>query len=243
MALLKRYLESRNLPPMDLLRFNGNPSHWPEFIQYFKETVYMKRTFSDSLRMEHLLSVLDGDAKRVVSATGRNGLFYAIALKALKREFGNLYVVSFLKLKAVLDQSQIQTGDQKGLKQFHQQLKTVITWLTSMGYFSSINSTENVTKAVMRLPKNLRTSYYKSFDDTDFNENNINLISPERWLANEIRPSLNPIATIIESTVRSKGSGNQGDKSNKLKHDNKNHRLNANSSQSQSGDLMSMIKN
>ena len=84
MALLKRYLESRNLPPMELLRFNGNPSHWPEFIQYFKETVYMKRTFSDSLL------VLDGDAKRVVSATGRNGLFYAIALKALKREFGNL---------------------------------------------------------------------------------------------------------------------------------------------------------
>ena len=37
--------------------------------------------------------------------------------------------------------------------------------------------------------------------------------------------------------MRSKGSGNQVDKSNKLKHDNKNHRLNANSSQSQSGRL------
>ena len=46
---------------------------------------------------------------------------------------------------------------------------------------------------------------------------------------------LNPIATLIESTIRFKGSGNQGDKSNKLKHDNKNHRLNANSSQSPSG--------
>ena len=32
------------------------------------------------------------------------------------------------------------------------------------GYFSS-NSVENVTKAVMHLPKNLHTSYYKSFDD------------------------------------------------------------------------------
>ena len=52
-----------------------------------------------------------------------------------------------------------------------------MTWLKSMGYFPSINSTENVTKVVMHLPKNLRTSYYKSFDDTNFNENNINLIS------------------------------------------------------------------
>ena len=188
--------------------------------------------------MERLLGVLDGDTKRVVLAIGRNGLFYATALKALKREFGNLYAVSFLKLKAVLDQSQVQTDDQKGLKQSHQQLKTVITSLTSMGCFSSINSTENVIKAnvikVMRLPQNLRTSYYKSFDNTNFNENNINLISFERWLANKIHSLLNSTATLIESTIRSKGSGNQGDKSNKLKHDNKNNRLNVNSSQSQS---------
>ena len=51
----------------------------------------------------------------MVSGVGRNGLFYATALKALKREFGNPYIVPFLKLKAVLDQSQIQTDDQKGL--------------------------------------------------------------------------------------------------------------------------------
>ena len=104
-----------------------------------------------------------------------------------------------------------------------------------MGYFSSINSTENVTKAVMHLPKNLHTSYYKSFDNTHFNENNINLISFKRWLANKIHFSLKPIATLIKSTIMSKGSGNQGDKSNKLEHGNKNDRLNANSSQSQSG--------
>ena len=66
---------------------------------------------------------------------GRNGLFYTTALKALKREFRNPYAVSLFKLKAVLDQSQIHTDDQKGLKQIHQRLKTVITLLTSMGYF------------------------------------------------------------------------------------------------------------
>ena len=63
MALLERDLESCNLLPMELLRFNGNPSHWPEFIQCFKDRVHMKRTFSDSLRMERLLSILDGDTQ------------------------------------------------------------------------------------------------------------------------------------------------------------------------------------
>ena len=113
---------------MELLRFNRNPSHWPEFIQCFKERVHMERTFPDSLRMERLLSVLDSDAKRVISAVGRNDLFYATALKAHKREFANAYAVSFLKSKAVLGQSQIQTDDQKGLKQFHRQRKIVITF-------------------------------------------------------------------------------------------------------------------
>ena len=74
MALLERDLESRNLPSMELLMFNGNPSHWPEVIPCFKERVHMKRTFSDNFRMKRLLSVLDDDAKRVVSAIGRNGL-------------------------------------------------------------------------------------------------------------------------------------------------------------------------
>ena len=118
-----------------------------------------------------------------------------------------------MKLKAVLDQSQIQTDDQMGLKQFHQQLKTAITLLTSMGYFSSINSTENVTKAVMHLPKNLLTSCYKSFDDTNFNESNINLISFERRLASKIHSSVDLIAPLTESTLRSKDSSNQGDAS------------------------------
>ena len=118
-----------------------------------------------------------------------------------------------MKLKAVLDQSQIQTDDQMGLKQFHQQLKTAITLLTSMGYFSSINSTENVTKAVMHLPKNLLTSCYKSFDDTNFNESNINLISFERRLTSKIHSSVDLIAPLTESTLRSKDSSNQGDTS------------------------------
>ena len=104
-----------------------------------------------------------------------------------------------------------------------------------MVYISSINSIENLTKTVVSLPKNLCTSYHKRFDDTNFNENNINLISFERWLANKIHFLLKPIATLIEIKMRSKSQDNQSDKSNKFKHDNKKHRLNAKNSQSQSG--------
>ena len=112
--------------------------------------MHNKISFSGSVRMDHLLSVLDGKAKRAVSAIGQDGFFYASALKLLKREFGNPLMVSYLKLKEVLELPPIQHDDQNSLRNYHQKLKTIVTWLKTMGYDGALKSVENVTKAVMR---------------------------------------------------------------------------------------------
>ena len=46
------------------------------------------------MRMERLLSVLKGEAKKSVESIGKSGIFYATALKTLKGDFGNAF--SFL---------------------------------------------------------------------------------------------------------------------------------------------------
>ena len=149
--LLQLEYESKYLPVMELFRFDGDPCKWPDFIQNFKNRVHDKRSFTDDIRIR-LLSVLDGEAKRTVISIGRNGLFYATAMKTLKSDFGNPMVVSFLKLKSVLDLPQITKENRVGLRAFHQQLKSVITWLNTMGDTSAINSIDNTTKAITRLP-------------------------------------------------------------------------------------------
>ena len=53
--------------------------------------------------MERLISVHDGEAKRVVTSVGQSGIFYASAFTTLKRNFGNPVVVSYMKLKTVVD--------------------------------------------------------------------------------------------------------------------------------------------
>ena len=60
---------------MELLRFDGDPCNWPDFIQNFNNRVHDKRSFTDNIRMERLLSVLVGKAKRTVISIARNGLF------------------------------------------------------------------------------------------------------------------------------------------------------------------------
>ena len=148
--LLQREFETRDLPAINLMRFDGDSKQWPNFIQNFKHRVHNKISFSDSVRMDRLLSVLDGEAKRAVSAIGQDRLFYASALKLLKREFGNPLMVSYLKLKEVLELPPIQHDDQNSLRNYHQKLKTIVTWLKTMGYDGALKSVENVTKAVMR---------------------------------------------------------------------------------------------
>ena len=80
---MKKDFESRSTPAIDVLRFDCDPSKWPEFIDNFKTRVHMKVTFNDSIRMERLHSVL-GDAKKTVSLIGTNNIVYAAALKILK---------------------------------------------------------------------------------------------------------------------------------------------------------------
>ena len=157
LSAVHQHLEAKNLPPIELLTFDGNPSCWPEFIENFKIMVHLKTTFNDTIRMERLLSVLRGEAKRSVESIGRNGIFYETTLKCLKRESGNPNVVTHLK--SLFDQPQIKAEDHASLKLYHQKLKSTNIWLVSMGYSSTLTSIENITKAAQRLPNYLRQTF------------------------------------------------------------------------------------
>ena len=74
------------------------------------------------MRMERFLSVLKGEAKNSIISIGTNGLFYASALKSLKRDFGDHLVVAHLKLKSVFHRPQIKSGDRIALTEFQQSL-------------------------------------------------------------------------------------------------------------------------
>ena len=60
------------------------------------------------MRVERLISVLEGEAKISVKSIGCNGVYYTTALKVLKRDFGNPVLVPHLKIKSLLDQPQLK---------------------------------------------------------------------------------------------------------------------------------------
>ena len=165
--------------------------------------------------MERLIRALDGDAKRAVAAVGHSGLFYANALKLLKQDFGNPMVVSYKKVKAVLEQPQIHSNDKTSLRPYHQALRSAVIWLKSMGYNSAIQSVENVTKAVMRLPRFMRSKFFQDFKDSTYDSNDLNLEYFEKWLAKKLTEMFNPIAAIIETRGNTKQNPSDKNKDNK----------------------------
>ena len=152
----------------------------------------MKISFDGNTRMQRLLSVLEGEAKRSVETIGHNGIFYATALKSLKRDFGNPATVSRLKIQSLLDQPQIKPP---ALRHYHQQVKITNTWLSSVGYNTPIISYENVSKAVARL--HLRIQFFRATCDYDLTDGTINLLLSEVWLEKRVKDLFNPLVEII----------------------------------------------
>ena len=55
--LLQREFQTRDLPAINLMRFDGDSKQWANFIQNFKHRVHNKIGFNNSVRMDRLLSV------------------------------------------------------------------------------------------------------------------------------------------------------------------------------------------
>ena len=121
----------------------------------------------------------------------------------------------------VLDQPQIQPNDKTSLRRYHQRLRSTVIWLKSMGYNSAIQSVENVTKAVMRLPRFMRSKFYQDFKDSTYDNTDLNLEYFEKWPANRLTEMFNPIAAIIEtreSTKQNYSDKNKDNKCNRQQH-------------------------
>ena len=178
-------------------RFAGNPSEWPEFISNFRNRINGEVSFNDTMRIERLLTALEGETKESVESIGCEEIFYAKELKSLKRDFGNPLLVPHLIIKSIFDQPQIKPNDEIELRKYHQQVKITNTWLLSMGYENPILSYENLSKAVTRLPNYLRTQFFKAARDCDLTDGTINLLTFENWLERRIKELFNQLAEII----------------------------------------------
>ena len=113
---------------IELARFNRSPKTWPDLISVSKNKCTVKILSQTNSWYKFVVNLLYREAKHLVVAIGKNGIFYVSALKSLKREFKRTFKLPFLEL------NQISIDDSKALRHFHQQIKGAVSCINSVGY-------------------------------------------------------------------------------------------------------------
>ena len=156
------------------------------------------------------ISLLDREEKLVIAAIASNGIFHPTALKTVKKNFGDPLLAVRLKIKAVFDCPQIKANDKIGLRNFQKHLKICNSWLCSTGYKAPLLSSENITKALICLPHNIRHDFYKATKKSNFDNGSVNLI--ERWLASHVQNYFNSLANIVAIHEKQKTNNERNNK-------------------------------
>ena len=99
----------KDIPSIQLIKYDGNPLTYVEFIERFKLLIHDKPHLSDDVRMAQLKMHLIGHAERVISGLGSQGTMYATALKSIKEHFGQPSAIARAYITKLVDKQKIQT--------------------------------------------------------------------------------------------------------------------------------------
>ncbi|KAL9972903.1 hypothetical protein ACROYT_G019294 [Oculina patagonica] len=148
----------RSLPKLELPRFDGNPLKWPTFIFLFKCLVH-DQPLTDTQRMTHLQRALAGNAKKAVGGMLTHGHLYREALKELEEQFGSEESVAGAYLKTIVDHPEVCEDNFAQLRSFYNTLHVAVSTLKSVSYEHDLAATDNLRRAVQKLPETLKTRW------------------------------------------------------------------------------------
>ena len=106
-----------SLPPLDVVKFSGNPCEYFRFKSRFEEMVDTQN-ISEAQKMSRLLQFLDGPARSAVA--GFEGVPGGLgkALKMLQQRFGQPHIVAKACVDALVDGPNISNNGGQGLQEF-----------------------------------------------------------------------------------------------------------------------------
>ncbi len=146
---------SKDIPTIKLMKYDGSPLTYVEFIDRFKLLIHDRPHLSDDVRMAQLKMHLVGRAERVVSGLGSQGTMYATALKTIKEYFGQPSIIARAYITKLVDNQKIQANDRQSLQELSFDVINCVAVLKQINHLADVNATENLRKIITRLPDHL----------------------------------------------------------------------------------------
>ena len=135
---------NKDIPPIQSIKYDGNPLTYVEFIERFKLLIHDKPHLSNDVRMARLKKDLIGRAERVISGLGSQGTMYATALKSIKEHFGQPSAIARAYITKLVDKQKIQNHDRQSLQELSFDVVNCVVTLKQINHLADANATENL---------------------------------------------------------------------------------------------------
>ncbi|XP_043200220.1 uncharacterized protein LOC122369495 [Amphibalanus amphitrite] len=185
-----------SLPHLQLETFNGEISDWPRWYSLFKSLVD-DQPLSNDEKMAHLQNAVTGLARHTIGGMLFDGNLYLDAIAALRDRFGRDEDIVYANLSRVFSAPPPVYLDPASMEKFHGSVHCAVTVLRNMGYDGDLHSTENLRRAVQKLPSQLKRDWGEYIIDIQ----RPNLIHFDAWLQKQVRIALN-YATVTASSSK-----------------------------------------
>ena len=161
-----RLIEAVSLRNAEVMKFNGDPLHYFEFIRSF-DNLIGGSTLDDGTKLMKLYQCCEGEAKGIIQCcmVMVPQLGYRRAKELLQERFGSKYKIGEAWIKQITSGPVYHANDRKGIQKFADQLKICVETLKALNLTQELSGQRELLKVVERLPFYLKGRWLKLVRD------------------------------------------------------------------------------
>ena len=137
---------------MEVLKFDGSPIKWVDFITKFKELVNDQPFLNNNQKFIYLIQHVEGEAKQALKVFSSNRSGYILALKRLKYMFGQRSRISQAYINKLTQGKPISNDDENSLLEYYYTMSDYIIALKQLNYIYDLHSTDVLRRSIRKLP-------------------------------------------------------------------------------------------
>ncbi|CAH8674642.1 unnamed protein product [Schistosoma rodhaini] len=156
-------LKNLYLPKREILRFDGTPINYWNFIRNFEECIGCGN-IGFRAKLNYLIQYCDGEAKAAIlhCAILEPEIGYHQALKLLEETFGQKHIIARTFIDNLLNFPNIKRNQPVGLRKLSREMQACCLTLEQMNYVSDLNSTRTIEAMVLKLPTHVQQKWLKT---------------------------------------------------------------------------------
>ena len=159
-------LEAISLQNVELMKFDGNPLHYFEFIKSF-DSLIGRTSLDEGTKLLKLYNCCLGETRSIIQScmVMDSSVAYKKARSLLQERFGNKFRIGEAWIRKVTSGPSLQVNDKKGLQKFADELQICRETLHALDMMTEMSTQQQLVKIIERLPHYLRSRWLRIVKD------------------------------------------------------------------------------